>query len=318
MRNMIRHCLAGALLLAVALALPAQEGRGNGRLTGTVVDENGAPLANATITLKYMEFNNSRETKSNANGQWGFLGLGKGTVQVTGALEGYASSTTQQPVSGAKPNPEIHLVLKKGGSGFAGDPNRDAILRAHEMFDRRQYAEALVLYQEFAQKNPANYQIGVYIGNCKTELGDYDEALAEYQRVLAEVTKETPELKGNTTASLVYAGIGDVYLRQEKWKLAVENFQRSIDIQPGDPALPYNVAEIMFARSKPDEAEKYYQMAIQIKPDWPKPYLKLAYVAMNRGQMDPAIAHLKKYLEVGKDDAGYAEGQALLELLQKK
>ncbi len=317
MRNTIRFSLAGALLLALALALPAQEGRGNGRLTGSVVDEEGKPLENVTITLKYLEFNHSRETKSNLKGQWGFLGLGKGTVQVTATLEGYAATTTQQPVSGVKPNPEMPLVLRKG-TGVVGDPSRDAILRAHEMFDKRQYGEALALYQEFAQKNPANYQVGIYIANCKTELGDYDEALAEFQKVLAEVTKETPELKGNTTAALAYAGIGDVYLRQENFKLAVENFQRSIDIQPGDPALPYNVAEIMFARNKPEEAEKYYQMAVTIKPAWPKPYLKLAYVAMNRGQMEQAVEHLKKFVEIGKDEANFAEGQALLELLQKK
>ncbi len=317
MRITIHHCLAAALLLTASMTLTAQEGRGNGRLTGTIVDEKGAPLVNATITLKYMEFNNTRQTKSNANGQWGFLALGRGVVQVTGEMEGYASSVTQQPISGVAPNPEIRIVLQKG-SGVAGDPNRDAILRAHEMFDKRQYEEALTLYQEFAQKNPANYQIGVYIANCKTELGAYDEAMAEFQKVLAEVTKETPELKGNATAALVFAGIGDIHLRQENFKLAVENFQRSIDIQPGDPALPYNVAEIMFARGKVDEAEKYYELAIQIKPAWPKPYLKLAYVAMNRGQMDKAVAHLKKFCEIGKDEPNFAEGQALLDLLQKK
>jgi len=318
MRITIHLFLAATLLLAAATALPAQEGRGNGRLTGTVVDENGEPLANATITLKYMEFNNTRQTKSNAKGQWGFLALGKGVVQVTGELEGYAPSVTQQPVSGVSPNPEIRIVLSKGGKQQAADPNRDAILRAHEMFDKRQYGEALALYQEFAQKNPANYQIGVYIANCKTELGNYEEAMAEFQKVLAEVTKETPELKGNATAALVFAGIGDIHLRQENFKLAVENFQRSIDIQPGDPALPYNVAEIMFAREKVDEAEKYYQLAIQIKPAWPKPYLKLAYVAMNRGQMDKAVEHLKKFVEIGAAEPNFEEGKALLDLLQKK
>ena len=317
MRISIHRYLAAALLLAASIAVQAQEGRGNGRLTGTVVDENGTPLVNATITLKYMEFNNVRQTKSNNKGQWGFLALGKGVVQVIGEMEGYASSVTQQPVSGVAPNPEIRIVLKKG-TGVAGDPNRDAILRAHEMFDKRQYEEALVLYQEFAQKNPANYQIGVYIANCKTELGNYDEAMAEFQKVLAEVTKETPELKGNATAALVFAGIGDIHLRRENFKLAVENFQRSIDIQPGDPALPYNVAEIMFAREKVDEAEKYYQLAIEIKPTWPKPYLKLAYVAMNRGQMDKAVEHLKKFVEIGTAEPNFAEGKALLDLLQKK
>jgi len=317
MRNMNRFILAGCLLLALAVALPAQEGRGNARLTGSVVDEEGKPLENVTISLKYLDFEHSRETKSNVKGQWGFLGLGRGTVQVTATLEGYAATTTQQPVSGVKPNPEMPLVMRKG-TGVVGDPSRDAILRAHELFDKRQYDEALVLYQEFAQKNPANYQVGIYIANCKTELGEYAEALAGFQGVLAEVTKETPELKGNTTAALAYAGIGDVYLRQEQYKLAVENFQRSIDIQPADPALPYNVAEIMFARNKPEEAEKYYQMAVKIKPEWPKPYLKLAYVAMNRGEMDKAVEHLNKFVEIGAGEANFEEGKALLDLLQKK
>jgi len=317
MRIAICRYLAGTLLLAMAISLQAQEGRGNGRLTGTVVDENGTPLENAKITLKYLDFNNSREVKSNAKGQWGFLGLGKGAVQVTGELEGYASATTQQPVSGVAPNPEIRLVLKKG-TGAAGDENRDAILRANELFDKREYGEALKLYQEFSLKNPINYMIGIYIANCKTEMGEYEEALAEFQKVLAELTKGTPDLKGNATAALAYAGIGDVYLRQLKFKEAEENFRRSIDIQPGDPALPYNVAEIMFAQNKVDEAETYYRLAIQIKPEWPKPYLKLAYVAMNRGQMDKAVEQLKKYIEIGKDDKDFAEGKALLDLLQKK
>ena len=317
MRFNIHRVLAVTLLLVAAIALQAQEGRGGGRLTGTIVDEDGKALESATITLKYMEFNNTRQTQSNAKGQWGFLALGKGTVQVTGEMEGYPPSTTQQLISGVARNPEIHIVMKKAAAVVA-DPNRDAILNAHEKFDQRKYEEALTLYEEFAQKHPDNYQIGIYIANCKNELGEYAEALAGFEKVLAEVTKETPDLKGNATAALAYAGIGDVYLRQEQFKLAVENFQRSIDIQPRDPALPYNVAEIMFARNKPEEAEKYYRLAIQIKPEWPKPYLKLAYVAMNLGAMDKAVEHLKKFVEIGTGEANFAEGKALLDLLDKK
>jgi Flp pilus assembly protein TadD len=316
LRSRIGMALA-IMLLAAAMFIQAQEGRGGGRLTGTVVDEKGDAIEGATVTLKYIEFNYQLQTKSNKKGQWGLIGLGKGTIQVTGELEGYASATTQQPISGVATNPEIRLVLKKG-TGAAGDENRDAILRANEMFDNRQYEEALKLYQEFAQKNPTNYKIGIYIANCKTEMGEYEEALAEYQKVLAEITKETPDLKGNATAALAYAGIGDAYLRQQKFKEAEENFRRSIDIQPGDPALPYNVAEIMFVQNKVDDAEKYYQLAVQIKPEWPKPYLKLAYVAMNKGQMDKALDFLKKYCEIGIDDPKFAEGKALLDLLQKK
>lgn len=314
MRRHSRFWLAGALILAAAVSIQAQEGRGNGRLTGTVVDEKGAPMESVKITLKYLEFNNTRETKSNPKGQWGFLGLGKGTVEVSGEMEGYITAITQQPVSGAAPNPEMHLVLRKNSTPGA-DKNRDLIMQANELFDNRQYTEALALYQEFAQKNPTNYKTGIYIANCRNELREYDAALAEFQKVLDEVVKETPDLKGNTTAAQAYAGIGDIYLRQQKFDLAEKNFRLSIEIQPSDPALPYNVAEIMFVQNKIDDAEKYYQLAIQIKPEWPKPYLKMAYVSLNKGQMDKALEFLKKYCELGKDDVKYAEGKALLDSL---
>jgi tetratricopeptide (TPR) repeat protein len=312
-----RRWLATAMMLATVISLQAQEGRGSGRLTGTVVDENGTPLENVKIILKYTEFSNVRETNSNSKGLWGFLGLGKGVVQITGELEGYTGALMQQRISGVSPNPDVRLVLKKGLVAV-GDTTKDAILSAHELFDKRQYEEALALYLDFAQKHPSNFSIGIYIARCKIELNQYEEAQAEFKKVLDAVSVETPDLKGNVTAAQVYAGIGDIYLRQEKFKLAGENFRRSIEIQPGDPALPYNVAEIMFAQNKPDEAEKYYLLATQIKPDWPKPYLKLAYVSLNKGQMDKAVEYLKKFCEVGKDDPKFPEGQALLDTLQKK
>ncbi len=317
MDHTTRAWLAGALLLAVTALMPAQEGRGGGRLTGTVVDEQGNALENVTITLKYMEFTNVMKTVTNKKGQWGFLGIGKGSVQVIAEAEGFPSATTQLLVSGVAPNPEVRIVMKKDPAAGVQE-SRDAIVRANSLFDNRQYEEALALYQEFAAKNPEMFKIGIYIGNCKAELRDYEGALAEYQKVLDTVSRDTPDLKGNVTAAQAYAGIGDVFLRQQKFKEAEQNFRRSIDIQPGDPALPYNVAEIMFAQNKVDEAEAYYRMAVQAKPEWPKPYLKLAYVALNKGLMDKAVEHLKKFCEVGKDDPKLAEAQALLDSLQKK
>jgi hypothetical protein len=59
-------------------------------------------------------------------------------------------------------------------------------------------------------------------------------------------------------------------------------------------------------------------MAVQIKSDWPKPYLKLAYVSLNKGQTDKAVEYLNKFCQIGKDDPKFAEGKALLDLLQKK
>ena len=145
------------MLMAAATFIQAQEGRGNGRLAGTVMDEKGDAIEGATVTLKYIEYDHKLQTKSNKKGLWGSSRPGQGGGPGHRRDGGYASSTTQQPVSGVSPNPDIRLVLKKG-TGAAGDENRDAILRANDMFDNRQYEEALKLYQEFAQKNPTNLQ----------------------------------------------------------------------------------------------------------------------------------------------------------------
>lgn len=314
--------IAAAMLLAAATFIQAQEGRGNGRMTGTVVDEKGKTVDGAKVTLEYIEVNRKVETVTNSKGLWGFIGLGKGLVKLTAEKEGYTPGiyNLPEPISGANRNPDVRLVVysPQAPSDNSPNENRDTFLRAGSLFDNRQYTEALALYREFAQKNPTMYKVGVNIANCQVELREYEPALAEYQKVLEAVSRENPDLKGNIAAAQVYTGIGNLYLRQEKFKEAEENFRRSIDILPTDPVLPFNVAEIMFAQNKIAEAEKYYMLAVQINPTWPKSYLKLAYVWLNKGDMAKAVEYLKKFCELGKDDPKLAEAQAVLESLQKK
>jgi len=320
MKKTLLILLAGLLLPSSTALIQAQEGRGSGHLTCTVVDETGKTVEGASILLNYINANRSLQTTTNKKGQFGFLGLGKGLIKITTKKEGYIPNESQMQISGVSNNPEARLVLQKipTAAQDSSDESRDTFARANSLFEKMQYEQALNLYRELAQKNPVLYKIGIYIGNCLSELREYDQALAEYQKVLDIVAKETPDLKGSVTAAQAYAGIGDIYLRQEKYKEAEVNFRKSIEIQPADPALAYNIAEIMFAQNKVDEAEKYYLLAVQIKPEWPKSYLKLAYVSLNKGLIDKAVEYLKKFCEIGKDDPKYAEGQALLEILQKK
>ena len=70
------------------------------------------------------------------------------------------------------------------------------------------------------------------------------------------------------------------------------DFEKSIDIDPSNHALSYNVAEILFNSNKIDEAIHYYELAAKIKPDWPKSYLKLGYCYLNKGEMETAIDYL--------------------------
>lgn len=314
---------AALLILAFsAYGLYSQEGRGRGRLTGSVVDEAGSPIEGAKITLQYLNFSNTKTAISNNKGQWGFIGLGPGEITITAEKEGFIESVIQLQVSGVKNNPVQKIVMQKitGNSTIPGisDSSKDMLLQGNVLFEEGKFAAALALYQEFVSKNPKLYQVRLNVGNCYMELQEYDKAIVEYQKILEELNAEAADKRDNKLKAQLYASIGDAYLRQDKFKEAEEYFLKSIDIDLTDHALAYNVAEIMMNANNTDEAIRYYEMAIRIKPDWPKSYLKLGYAWLNKGDNQKAIDAFNKLIKIGHpDDPDVALAKEIIKSLSK-
>ena len=312
-------------LLILALSGPgiySQEGRGSGRLTGTVVDEAGKPVEGALITLEYLQFTNKLTAVSNAKGQWGFIGLGKGVISITTAKEGFSPSTIQLEVSGVKKNPEPKIILKRVTGNVAAeglsDGSKELLLQGNTLFEQKKFAEALALYQQFIDKYPSLYKIGLNVANCYMELQEYDKAIAAYQKVLDGLNAEAADKKDPKLTAQVFSGIGDAYMRQNKFKEAEQYFKKSIEIDPADHALAYNVAEIMMQAGNADEAIRYYEMAIRIKPDWPKSYLKLGYAWLNRGNTQKAVESFTKFVETSPpDDPDVALAKDIIKKISK-
>ncbi len=303
-KNKAAAIIVSAFMLIWTLSAPegqAQEGRGSGRLTGTVVDEAGNPVEGALITLEYLQFTNKKTTTTNAKGQWGFIGLGKGLISITTSKEGFAPSTIQLEVSGVKRNPEPRITLKKAVGNVAAEglseSAKEMLLQGNSLFEQKKFAEALTLYQAFSEKYPTLYKAGLNVANCLMEIQEYDKAIAEYQKVLEGLNAEPADKKDNKLLAQVFSGIGDAFMRQNKFKEAEEYFKKSIDIDPADHALAFNVAEILMQAGNADEAIRYYEMAIQIKPDWPRSYLKLGYAWLNKGNIPKAVEAFTKFVE---------------------
>lgn len=312
-------------LLILAFSAPklySQEGRGAGRLTGTVVDEAGNPIDGALITLQYSQFSNKLTAVSNSKGQWGFIGLGKGAVTVTATKEGFTPSFIQLEVSGIAKNPEKKIVLQKaaGNAPAEGisDSSKELLLQGNALFEQKKFVEALALYQGFLDKYPMLYKVRLNLANCHIELQEYDKAIAEYQKVLEGLNAEAADKKDNKLLAQLYAGIGDAYMRQNQFKEAEQYFKKSIDIDPADHALAYNVAEIMMQAGNADEAIRYYEMAIRIKPDWPKSYLKLGYAWLNKGNNLKAVESFNKLVEISPpDDPDVALAKDIIKKISK-
>ena len=304
---------AVAVLLMVVLSIWgwSQEGRGNGRLSGVVYDTEKNPLEGATVTLEYLKFERKLTTTTNDKGQWAFIGLGNGVVKVNIQKEGYVTAGNQINVSTVTANPRHFITLRKVSEiepeAEKGGEVADLFKKASALFAERNFEAALAMFLDFREQQPNLYKIGINIGNCYLELQRFNEAIQEFESVAQKIIAENPEVKGNTELARLYASIGDTYMRQDDLKKAEEYFKKSIDIDPTDHALAYNVAEILFAAGKTDDAINYYKIAITIKPDWAKSYMQLGYAYLNAGNTDDAIKAFKKFLELDPNSSD-AEG----------
>jgi Tfp pilus assembly protein PilF len=305
-----------ACVLVVSTMAFAQAGRGKGRLTGWVLNEKGDPIANATVKLEFEKGGLKDETTTNAKGEWSFISLGTGNVMLTASVEGYIDGVGQAYVQQLEKNPPVKMVLREDKEKKARVKDEASMLeleRGNQLFNERKFDEALEIFNKFAEVNPNVYQIYFNIGDTYREKGDFDKANEQYAIAQAKA-KEKADVVMQAKA---LAAFGEVCLRQEKFKEAQEYFSQSIALNPKDEILAYNVAEIFFGRNQTDEAIKNYLLAIQIKPEWSEPYLKIGYAYLNKGDMPKAIQYLNEFLKRDPESPQAPVVKGLIESLSK-
>ena len=149
------------LIWGTAIHASAQQGRGKGRVKGTVVDETGNPLPGVKITCQHLQFNTLFEGKSDEKGKWAVAGLGTGMFRFTASIEGY--DTTYQDINVSqfsRNNPDIDFILTKTQTAPSGIPaleDEGALVifeEGNQLFKQEMYAEAAAKFEEFLQRNP--------------------------------------------------------------------------------------------------------------------------------------------------------------------
>lgn len=101
--------LAVSMLLA---SVASAQWRGLGRMTGTVVDEGGTPVAEATIRADLLGLGGTT-VKTDEKGQWIVSGIAKGEWLVTIAKEGMAMQKVKVVVQEMAPPTMVRTTLKK-------------------------------------------------------------------------------------------------------------------------------------------------------------------------------------------------------------
>ncbi len=321
-KAMIKRLIVGGLSFAVLFVIvAAQEDMGKGRITGTVTDENGRPLEGAIVVAQSARSETKLEGRSDDKGRFAIAGLGTGMWMVTASIEGYQSASLEMNVRQLSQNPPLSFALKKlsGMAAFAADKEALALFdQGNSLLSQGNYDEALRLFEEFAGKHPTIYQAHLNIGTCYLKKEELDKAESEFKLVLDKVLEAHGDLKKDADASLrASTGLAEVFLRRGDFDSAQKYLTQAVDISPQDEAAAYNVGELLFSNQKVDEAIHYLELATQIKKDWPKPYLKLGYVYLNKGDFAKAVENFNAFLALDPENPEAGQVKTIIETIEK-
>ncbi|MFC2157948.1 tetratricopeptide repeat protein [Acidobacteriota bacterium] len=323
-RSIHRSIIAFLVILSCAVVLDAQQGRGQGRINGTVMDAAGNPVEGAVIVAVHREFGTRFEGKTDRKGRWAIAGLGTGDFHITAAKEGYGEAGHDMRVSQfSRNNPPIAFTLqpdRAAGSSIPEVENRDTLVifkEGNRLFGEGKFQEAAEKFGEFLVQNPAIFQVNINIGNCYSEIGDFEKAIFFFQQALDMVMEEQGTFEGSESAARALTGIGEIYVKKGELEKAGGFLKQALDISPKDEILAFNIGEIFFNQGDTDSAIAYYKKAQEIRSDWSRPFKRLGYAYLNKGEYVLSLESFKVFLEKTPDDPEAKTVSDLLPQIEK-
>jgi tetratricopeptide (TPR) repeat protein len=298
MRSLVPFAL---FLLLAAAALLGQAGLGQIRLTGQVKADDGNPIKGAQVVIRWLQSERTSgrifpkpnprpetavfETRTDKKGFWSYTGLTSGLWLVTASADGYNSAFRTCKLLKAGDIPRVELVLDKLAVGGSDTLAPGLLESADELAFKKDFEGAIALYRQYLDLDPEAIMVASAIGDCLMDEGDLEAALAQFQAVADKTAKDPRE---RPLAARALARLGECRMRRGETDEAVQCWRSSLSLLPLDPEVPFNLAEVLFADRKLEEAARYYRIAAELGPGWADPYYKLGLVEMARERFDRA------------------------------
>ena len=154
------------------------------------------------------------------------------------------------------------------------------LLLAGTTFARNQiWQDKLGLWQDVIKKNPRNARGYNNLGAYYDQQGDYEKAIAYFQKAVA-IKPDFPE-------ALFGLGISHAALKQTD--IAIAYYQRALSFQPKNPEILFNLGVIYMNKGLFGPAGDAFQKALQLDPKMNQARMFLDYARQQTGnQPTPA------------------------------
>ncbi len=136
----------------------------------------------------------------------------------------------------------IALLATGAQARTIGDPAVSLNEAARALYDEGRYEEALQAYKEALVERPESARLHLNVGDALFQLGDFEGALGEFERVSA-----ADDL---ALAALGHYNKGNAHFQLQDYAAAVEAYQQALERAPGDADAKANL-ELALQRLPP-------------------------------------------------------------------
>jgi len=286
-----------ALLLALTLAAgsaSAQPTRGEGKVSGKVLDEAGQPLENVQVKATLSGQAQPVLTKSNKKGEWtlNYLATGEWTVEFV--KDGFDTQSGPVVVNAEKRSPDLTIKLPKHVD--RPDPGVELNTKAKEgmsLMAEGKFADARKVFEDLLAKFPEVHQLNAYIAQTYSAENNVPKAL-EYMRVASE--------KDPTNADVRLA-LAELLVAQGEKAAGIE-MVKAVDISKvKDPTPALNVSIALINDKKPDEAIDLLSKVVTQFPTQAEVYYYRGRAYAAAQKLPEAKTDLEKFVSMAAPDA---------------
>ena len=150
---------------------------------------------------------------------------------------------------------------------------------------------AFLTMEKLAQVSPTSVWRHLAAAEAHESQGSFDQAIVEYREVL-KLEPRRPGIHYRVGRSLM----GRFWQRHspDDPPAAEKEFEQELQIDPGNANSAYELGEMRRKVRQFDDAQHYFEQALQHYPDFPEAQLGLAAVLLEKKMPDQALLHAQR------------------------
>ena len=297
--------IAAAILASSALA----QSRGNARLNGKVVDEQGQPVADVVVKAQMNGQTEILSGKTDKKGEFRINGLANGEWKVELTKPDVGTTVEMVEVRGDSA-PALNITLKKGAPSV--DPTAEInaeLTRAATIAQSGKIPEARKIYEDLLVKYPSVYQIQGFIARTYAA-----ETPPNIPKALEHLKLNMEKEPANVELKLFHAEL----LMESGDKAASKAILDGIDLtQVKDPYTYINHSINLINDKKGLEAAELLTKLLAQFPTANELYYYRGRAYVSADKLDEARADLEKFVSLAPTAKEAADAKKIIDQIKK-